>query len=100
MIQDTSLTVLLSESRYIIDLKRQALHSILTYLAASKTIGYLVQGVEEYKGVTIILQKSAWVIRILITKSGRGIAIYKGKRRTIRKQADLDDVLKKRPLHE
>ena len=34
-----------------------ALYSILTYMAASRTIDYLVQGVEEYTGVTIISEK-------------------------------------------
>jgi len=70
----------------------QALYSILTYLAASKTIDYLVEGVEEYTGVTIISEKSAKVKRILMTKFGRGITIYKGKRSMIGKQADLDGI--------
>jgi len=69
-----------------------ALYSILTYLAASKTIDYIVEGVEEYTGVTIISAKSAKVKRILMTKLGRGITIYKGKRPMIGKHADLDGV--------
>jgi uncharacterized membrane-anchored protein YitT (DUF2179 family) len=69
-----------------------ALYSILTYLAASKTIDYLVEGVEEYTGVTIISDKSAKVKRILMTKFGRGITIYKGKRSMIGKNADLEGV--------
>ena len=69
-----------------------ALYSILTYLAASKTIDYLVEGVEEYTGVTIISEKSAKVKRILMTKFGRGITIYKGKRSMIGKNADLQGV--------
>ena len=69
-----------------------ALYSILTYLAASKTIDYLVEGVEEYTGVTIISEKSSKVKRILMTKFGRGITIYKGKRSMIGKNADLEGV--------
>ena len=69
-----------------------ALYSILTYLAASKTIDYIVEGVEEYTGVTIISFKSAKVKRILMTKLGRGITIYKGKRSMIGKRADLEGV--------
>ncbi|HBC79327.1 MAG TPA: hypothetical protein DEO60_04420 [Bacteroidales bacterium] len=69
-----------------------ALYSILTYLAASKTLDYLVEGVEEYTGVTIISEKSSKVKRILMTKFGRGITIYKGKRSMIGKNADLDGV--------
>jgi uncharacterized membrane-anchored protein YitT (DUF2179 family) len=69
-----------------------ALYSILTYLAASKTIDYLVEGVEEYTGVTIISENSSKVKRILMTKFGRGITIYKGKRSMIGKNADLEGV--------
>jgi len=69
-----------------------ALYSILTYLAATKTIDYIVEGVEEYTGVTIISGKSTKVKRILMTKLGRGITIYKGKRPMIGKNADLSGV--------
>jgi uncharacterized membrane-anchored protein YitT (DUF2179 family) len=69
-----------------------ALYSILTYLAASKTIDYLVEGVEEYTGVTIISEKSSKVKRILMTKLGRGLTIYKGKRSMIGKQADVEGI--------
>jgi uncharacterized membrane-anchored protein YitT (DUF2179 family) len=69
-----------------------ALYSILTYLAASKTIDYLVEGVEEYTGVTIISEKSSKIKRVLITKLGRGITIYKGKRPLIGKHAEMDGI--------
>jgi uncharacterized membrane-anchored protein YitT (DUF2179 family) len=69
-----------------------ALYSILTYLAASRTLDYIVEGVEEYTGVTIISEKSSKVKRILMTKFGRGITIYKGKRSMIGKNADMDGV--------
>lgn len=69
-----------------------ALYSILTYMAAAKTIDYIVEGVEEYTGVTIISEKSSKVKRILMTKLGRGITIYKGKRSIIGKQADLEGI--------
>lgn len=67
-----------------------ALYSILTYMAAAKTIDYIVEGVEEYTGVTIISEKSAKVKRILMTKLGRGITIYKGKRSVIGKRSDIE----------
>lgn len=69
-----------------------ALYSILTYLSASKTIDYLVEGFEEYTGVTIISEKSSKVKRILMTRFGRGITIYKGKKSIIGKGADIDGV--------
>ncbi len=69
-----------------------ALYSILTYMAASKTIDYLVEGVEEYTGVTIISEKNAKIKRALVTKLGRGVTVYKGKRTLIGKHAELDGI--------
>jgi uncharacterized membrane-anchored protein YitT (DUF2179 family) len=69
-----------------------ALYSILTYLAASRTIDYLVEGVEEYTGITIISEKSTKIKRVLTIKLGRGITIYKGKRSIIGKHPDIEGV--------
>ncbi len=56
-----------------------ALYSMLTYLAASKTLDFVVDGIEEYTGVTIISVHSE-AIRIMITeKLGRGLTIYSAK---------------------
>lgn len=57
-----------------------ALYSILTYLAASRTIDFIIQGVEEYTGVTIISAKSEEIKQAIITNFGRGVTIYKGER--------------------
>jgi len=57
-----------------------ALYSILTYLSASKTIDFILEGIEEYTGVTIISTKNE-KIRLMITERlGRGVTIYKGAR--------------------
>jgi uncharacterized membrane-anchored protein YitT (DUF2179 family)/predicted metal-dependent HD superfamily phosphohydrolase len=57
-----------------------ALYSILTYLAASKTIAYVVEGIEEYTGVTIISGHSEEIKSKLVNELGRSITIYKGER--------------------
>lgn len=57
-----------------------ALYSILTYLSASKTVDFIIEGIEEYTGVTIISAKNE-EIRLMITgKLGRGVTVYKGTR--------------------
>ncbi|HEY0058377.1 MAG TPA: YitT family protein [Flavisolibacter sp.] len=56
-----------------------ASYSILTYLAASKTIDFLLNGVEEYTGVTIISTESGKVQDAITSKLGRGITVYQGK---------------------
>ncbi|MCP4349819.1 MAG: YitT family protein [Desulfobacterales bacterium] len=56
-----------------------ALYAILTYLAAAKTVNFVIEGVEEYTGITIISDNSD-KIRLMITeKLGRGATIYTGK---------------------
>ena len=57
-----------------------ALYSILTYLSASKTIDFIIQGIEEYTGVTIISEKSTEIKQGIIDSLGRGVTIYKGER--------------------
>jgi len=57
-----------------------ALYSILTYLSASKTVDFIIQGIEEYTGVTIISSKSAQIREAITKKLGRGVTIYKGER--------------------
>ncbi|WP_210466325.1 YitT family protein [Rufibacter roseolus] len=57
-----------------------ALYSILTYFSASKMIDFLLHGIEQYTGVTIVSRLSEQ-IRVAITeKLGRGVTIYQGKR--------------------
>lgn len=57
-----------------------ALYSILTYYTASKTISFVIEGLEEYTGVTIISGQSEPIKEKLVKELGRGITIYKGER--------------------
>jgi uncharacterized membrane-anchored protein YitT (DUF2179 family) len=57
-----------------------ALYSMLTYFTASKTIDYVIEGIEAYTGVTIISGKSDLIKHRLVNELGRGITIYKGER--------------------
>lgn len=56
-----------------------ALYSMITYLAASKTLDFLIEGIEEYIGVTIISSHSEEIRQMIITKMGRGVTVYNGK---------------------
>lgn len=57
-----------------------SLYAMLTYLAAAKTVDFVVSGVEEYLGVTIISHKKEEIRLAIIEKLGRGCTIYNGKR--------------------
>lgn len=54
-----------------------ALYSILTYAAASKTIDFLLHGLEEYRGVTIVSAKSQEIKDAIINQMHRGVTVYK-----------------------
>jgi len=57
-----------------------ALYAMLTYLAASKTVDFLIEGIEEYTGVTIVSVKSDKIANMIIRELGRGITVYRGER--------------------
>ena len=56
-----------------------ALYSMITYLAASKTLDFIVEGIEEYTGVTIISNQHEEIRAMLVEMLGHGVTIYKGE---------------------
>lgn len=71
--------IIFSVAAYLLSVET-ALYSILAYLAASKTVDFIVEGIEEYTGVTIISPKSEDIRQMIINDIGRGVTIYKGER--------------------
>ncbi|MEI6865850.1 YitT family protein [Flavicella sp.] len=70
--------VIFSFGAYILSIEI-ALYAILTYIVTAKTVDFIIEGVEEYTGITIISDESK-KIRLMITeKLGRGVTIYTGK---------------------
>jgi uncharacterized membrane-anchored protein YitT (DUF2179 family) len=57
-----------------------SLYAMLTYIAASKTVDFVVSGIEEYLGVTIISDKNDEIRLAIIEKLGRGCTLYSGKK--------------------
>lgn len=56
-----------------------ALYSMITYLSASKTLDFIIEGIEEYMGVTIISPYSESIRLMIIEQLGRGVTVYSGK---------------------
>ena len=56
-----------------------ALFSMITYFAASRTLDFIIEGIEEYVGVTIISSHSEEIKNMIINKLGRGVTVYQGK---------------------
>jgi uncharacterized membrane-anchored protein YitT (DUF2179 family) len=55
-----------------------ALYSILTYIAASKTIDFIVHGVEEYTAIIIVSARSEEIKDTIIDQLHRGVTVLKG----------------------
>lgn len=71
--------VIFSAAAYLISFEI-ALYAMLTYLAASRTVDFILEGVEEYTGVTIISPRNDEIAEFIKQKMGRGLTIYSGKR--------------------
>lgn len=70
--------IIFSFGAYILSVET-ALYAILTYLAAAKTVDFVVDGVEEYVGLTIMSDKHEDIRWMLTKKMGRACTIYSGK---------------------
>ena len=81
-------TIIFMFGAYILSVEI-ALYAILTYLAASKTVDFVIEGVEEYTGITIISNRSEEIRLAIIEKMGRGVTLYSGSRGYGKKRGDL-----------
>jgi len=71
--------IIFSVAAYLLSVET-ALYSLITYLAASKTLDFVIEGIEEYTGVTIISSHHGELREMIVNKLGRGITVYTGKR--------------------
>jgi len=68
-----------SAAAYLLSVET-ALYSMITYLVASKALDFVIEGIEEYTGVTIVSPHSEEIRQMIMEKIGRGLTVYKGKR--------------------
>jgi uncharacterized membrane-anchored protein YitT (DUF2179 family) len=71
--------IIFSAAAYVLSIET-ALYSMLTYLSASKTVDFVIEGIEEYTGVTIISIKSESIRKMIIDHMGRGVTTFKGEK--------------------
>lgn len=53
-----------------------AMYSMLTYLAASKTVDFLIHGIEEYIGVIIVSHQNKTIKEHITHQLGRGVTVF------------------------
>lgn len=71
--------IIFSTAAYLLSME-VALYSMVTYLAASKTLDFIIEGIDEYIGVTIVSSHSDEIREMIINVMGRGVTVYSGKR--------------------
>lgn len=64
---------------WLIDVET-ALYAMITFLAASKTMDLVIEGIEEYSGITIISPHHEDIRHMIANTMGRGLTVYNGKR--------------------
>lgn len=57
----------------------EALYSILTYVAAARTLDFVIHGIDEFTAITIVSRFSGEIAARIMTQLGRGVTVYKGR---------------------
>jgi uncharacterized membrane-anchored protein YitT (DUF2179 family) len=57
----------------------KSLYSILTYVSASKTLDFLLHGIEEYTAITIVSEQSDLIRDAINCRLERGVTVFKGR---------------------
>jgi uncharacterized membrane-anchored protein YitT (DUF2179 family) len=71
--------IIFSFAAYLLSVET-AMYAMLTYLSASKTVDFIVEGFEEYMGITIISDYSDDIRIMLRDELKRGYTVYKQKK--------------------
>ncbi len=71
--------VIFSAAAYFLGVE-SALYSILTYFAASKTLDFILHGIEEHTAIVVVSERSEEIRQAVIRDLGRGVTVYKGRR--------------------
>jgi uncharacterized membrane-anchored protein YitT (DUF2179 family) len=56
----------------------EALYSILTYIAAARTLDFVIHGLEEYTALTIVSDESDSIRERITNELGRGVTVFTG----------------------
>lgn len=71
--------IIFSFAAYLLGVET-ALYAILTYLSAAKTVDFILEGIEEYTGVTIVSSKADAVREMISYQLNQGVTVYTGER--------------------
>lgn len=80
--------VLFLSSIFILGLE-SVLYSILTYISATKTIDFIIYGVEAYHGAYIVSARSAEVRGAILKQMDRGVTVLRGEGGFMKAERDV-----------
>jgi uncharacterized membrane-anchored protein YitT (DUF2179 family) len=69
--------ILFSITAFVVSVE-VALYSILTYIIAAKVTDTVIEGFEDFIGVTIVSKKHSIIKKAILEELGVGLTIYKG----------------------
>ncbi len=81
--------IIFSFAGYILGIET-ALYSLLTYFVASKTVDFVIHGIEEYYGLTIVSDKHQDIKLLLTDELNKSVTLYHA--RGGRAKCDDDDI--------
>lgn len=70
--------IIFSVGAYLLTIE-VALYAMITYLVASKTVDFIIDGIEEYIGVTIVSPLHSEIKESILYNLGRGCTVFLGK---------------------
>lgn len=68
--------ILFSFAAFLVNIET-AMYSLLTYLSASKTVDFIINGIEEYIGVMIVSEQANEIQDKIAHELGRGVTVFK-----------------------
>jgi uncharacterized membrane-anchored protein YitT (DUF2179 family) len=83
--------LIFSVATYLLSIET-ALYSILTYLAASKTVDFIIEGIEEYTGVTIVSDYYKEIRQMITNELQRGVTIFNGEKGLIKQDDNKKNI--------
>ena len=83
--------IIFSVAAYLLSIET-ALYSILTYLAASKTVDFIIEGIEEYTGVTIVSDFHKEIRQMITNELQRGVTIFNGEKGLLKPDDDQSNI--------
>ena len=57
----------------------EAMYSILTYVAAARTLDFILHGIEEFTAITIMSLQSEPIRKAILDDLGRGVTVYRAR---------------------